>query len=230
MVRVRLSANHANGPLIDPRHHATLQALSKARLCVLGGFTISPYDGLPQSNGTLLLIGPDEPAFWPDFIRSSEYNDGHPDPMDRWSKRVLSRIAIDNSAAAIFPSDGPPFHPFYSWALRSGHAWKSPIGLLVHEQAGLFVSYRGALLVPWQVQMPIATPPCTACATKPCQTTCPVGAFANDSYDVPTCKSYLTTPEGRTCMTQGCAARRACPVGQDRRVTDQSAFHMDAFL
>ncbi|KJZ19474.1 ferredoxin [Loktanella sp. S4079] len=207
-----------------------IDALSQAHLTLLGGFAINAQDDLPINCGSVLLIGPDEPRFWPEFIRSAEYQDGAPDPMDRWSKRQLNRIAVIHNGHAIFPSDGPPFAPFYSWALRTGLAWASPIGLLVHAQAGLFVSFRGALAVPWDVEFDSIQSPCSSCATKPCQSSCPVGAFSKDGYDVAICKNHLTTPAGLDCMTQGCAARRACPIGQDRRIPDQSAFHMDAFI
>jgi len=44
------------------------------------------------------------------------------------------------------------------------------------------------------------------------------------------CKTYLATDAGKSCMTNGCAARRACPVGAKRRLPAQAAFHMEAFL
>jgi hypothetical protein len=41
----------------------------------------------------------------------------------------------------------------------------------------------------------------------------------------------LETKEGEDCMTLGCRARRACPVGREfTYVPDQAGFHMRAFL
>ena len=68
-----------------------------------------------------------------------------PDPVDRWSRRVIGRLACDLGAKALFPFGGPPYHPFYQWALRTGRAWESPVRLLVHDTQGLMVSFRGAL-------------------------------------------------------------------------------------
>ena len=211
--------------------HTGLQhALAGARLQVLGGFRVNANDRLPVQSGSLLLIGPDEPAFWPYFTTSPEYTDGQADPLDRWSRRTLDAIAATAGAVALYPFGGPPYQPFYQWALRSRRAWASPVGFLVHDRTGLFVSYRGALVVPWVVETNPGICPCDTCAEKPCQTTCPVGALTKDGYAVPTCKSYLRTSAGHTCMTMGCAVRRACPIGQDLRISAQSAFHMDAFL
>ncbi len=178
--------------------------------------------------GSILLISPEEPKFWGIFSRSPEYLDGRVNPMDRWSKRVLNALAIETDARALFPSDGPPFAPFYTWAVRSGRFWASPISFLVHEKAGLFTSFRGALLVDDTISVANTPKPCSTCAA-PCKTACPVNAFAN-GYDVDACKSHLATPEGADCMTQGCRARRACPVGAGKRLPSQAQFHMESFL
>lgn len=179
--------------------------------------------------GTLVLIGPDEPAFWPVFEASAEAQDGAADPLDRWSKRVLTDIAQGCDGTALFPFGGPPFQPFFTWALRTDRFWASPIGFLVHDTAGLFVSFRGAILLPDALPHAAGVQPCTTCAGAPCKTACPVGAF-DAGYDVAACKSHLATPAGQDCMTTGCRARRACPVGQGHRLPAQAAFHMKAFL
>ncbi|PUB14179.1 ferredoxin [Yoonia sediminilitoris] len=194
----------------------------------LGSFAVTPTDGLPAETGSLLLIGPDEPNFWVSFCQSSEYAGGGPDALDRWSRRHLDRIASEYQGHALYPFGGPPYQPFHTWALRTGQFWASPIGFLVHAQVGLFVSFRGALLV--QAEMPAArgTKPCDSCSDMPCLSACPVDAFA-DGYDVAACKSHLRVPEN-SCMTAGCLARHACPVGKGRRLPEQAAFHMKAFL
>jgi len=177
----------------------------------------------------LLLLGPKEPGFWPHFTESSEYQDQGPDPLDRWSKRVIEELAQTFDAEAFFPFGGPPFQPFIAWAQRSGRAWQSPAGPLVHDTAGMMVSYRGAIALPGKIDLPKPSiNPCTNCS-KPCLTACPVNALsAKSGYDLKACHSYLDTlPD---CMTQGCAARRACPVSQNyARLPEQSAFHMRSF-
>lgn len=209
-----------------------LEAEARARhLAILGGFHPGPDDLTLDGCATLLLLGPDEPEFWPAFTASPEWQDGAPDPMDRWSERVIGSWARSMQAQALFPFGGPPYLPFFTWATRSGRIHASPIMLLVHDRAGLFVSFRGALAMPEGIDLPAAPPsPCVSCARQPCRTACPVGAFDSAGYDVSSCRSYLVEDPDQDCMTQGCAARRACPLSQNHpRLAAQSAYHMARF-
>ena len=82
--------------------------------------------------------------FWDILTTAPEFS--APDhPVDRWSARVITALAEQVRARAIFPFGGPPYAPFPDWARRSGRAWNSPVGMLVHDTAGLLLSYRGAL-------------------------------------------------------------------------------------
>ena len=168
----------------------------------------------PEDGGTLILFGPDEPAFWPRFKASEEFGDGLEDPLDRWSKREIGGLADQFDAKAVYPSDGPPYPPFLQWALESGRCWSSPVHLLVHDTAGLFLSFRGALRFTELLELPKSSgrSPCSYCL-GPCISACPVGAFASGEYDVAACKSHIETPAGNDCY-QGCKVRRACPVSE----------------
>ncbi len=200
-------------------------------LSVLGGFLVTPEDGLPADRGTLLLLGPAGAGFWPHLTVQPEWQDGSPDPVDRWSRRVIGRMACDLGAKAYFPFGGPPFRPFYSWALRTGRIHASPVRFLVHDSAGLMVSFRGALALQERLALPLAPPaPCATCLDRPCLTACPPRALTEAGYDVPSCHDFLETRAGRDCMDRGCAVRRACPVSVTHaRVENQSAYHMQQF-
>lgn len=202
--------------------------LSAHGLQALGHCATVPTDNL-QHGGTLVLIGPQEPAFWPIFSQSAEYRDQQKDPLDRWSLRVIGDLAEKHGAIALFPFGGPPFQPVFTWALRTGRFWSSPIGFLVHDVAGLFVSFRGVLLLDDAVAPTQGQNPCITCTQKPCIPACPVNAF-HDGYDVVSCKSHLRTAQGTDCMSQGCRSRRACPIGQGNRMPAQATHHMKAFL
>ncbi|MCT4555948.1 MAG: ferredoxin [Pelagimonas sp.] len=197
-----------------------------------GALSPQTLDGLPGDTQTVLLLGPDEPRFWPIFSSSEEFADGAPDPLDRWSKRVLGELATAWGGSAIFPSDGPPYPPFLHWARDSGESWDSPVGLMVHKDAGLFISYRGAIALPEQIALPQpAQPPCPSCAA-PCLTSCPVDALnASKSYDVDACKTHMRSAAGAACR-EGCLVRLACPAKapEFERLPVQSAFHNAAFL
>ena len=194
-------------------------------LLVAGVAPLLPEDGLAGRFRSVDLLAPDEPGFWPLFSASPELADGDPHPLDRWSRRVVGHIACRLGTKAVFPFGGPPWRPFTAWARRSGRAWPSPVGLLVHDSLGLWISFRGAILLEEEAPPATSPRPCDACPA-PCLSACPVGALSGAGYDLASCHAFLDT--GPDCL-QGCHVRRACPVGAGRRLPQQSAFHMKAF-
>lgn len=195
---------------------------------IFGTLAAEPADGL--GDGTIALLGPGEPGFWTHVNATPEFADGQRDPLDRWSSRVIGDIAGELGAEALFPF-GSPRRPFFSWALRSGRAWQSPVVLLVHDRAGLMVSYRGAIFLREpHVAAPPRTSPCDTCADKPCLSACPARALTGDGYDVEACHAFLDTADGAENLSRGCAVRRACPVSENYgRSEKQSSFHMGYF-
>lgn len=203
--------------------------LAAHRLEILGSFVPRPEDGLPDWAASVIMLGPAEPGFWAHVTSEAEWQDGRPDPIDRWSRRVIGRLACELSGKAYFPFGGPPYHPFYAWALRTGQVWDSPVRLLVHARQGLMVSFRGAIALRERITLPPAGRPCDAC-DAPCLTACPAGVLSPEGYDVPACRAYIGSPAGAECMTGGCLVRRACPVSRTyARMPEQSAYHMGQF-
>lgn len=203
-------------------------ACQAQQLDIFGAFHPDPIDDAPGACKTLLLLGPHEPGFWSALTDSPEW--GESDPVDRWSESVVTELAKALDGEALYPFGGPPYQPFIRWAQRSGAAWASPVTILVQAQAGLMVSYRGAVALDTHIELPPSPlRPCDTCE-KPCLTACPVGALDATGYDVAACHAYLDTAEGGECLTKGCAVRRACPVSQSYgRIPEQSAYHMSVF-
>jgi hypothetical protein len=197
-------------------------------LAVLGGFACDGDVALPAGTRTVLMLGPAEPGFWAHLKSQPEW--GGPDPVDRWSRRTIGRMACDLGAKALFPFGGPPYHPFYQWALRTGRVWDSPVRLLVQAEQGLMVSFRGVLALKEEVEVPApADCPCDTCP-KPCLTACPAEALTGAGYNLPTCHAFLDTSAGSDCMNLGCTVRRACPLSAAyARLPEHSAYHMGQF-
>ena len=135
---------------------------------------------------------------------------------------------------AVFPFDGPPWHPFQRWAVRAEPGLRaSPLGMLIHPVFGLWHAYRAALLLAEALPLPEPTPlehPCERCADRPCLNACPAGALASGAYDVPRCRSYLRADPEASCHKVGCLARHACPVGREWvQEPAQAAHHTAAF-
>lgn len=202
-------------------------------LSVLGGFATLPEHGAANGIASIAMLGLSKEG-WEVFAASPEALDGDEDPMDRWSQRVLTALAKEVDATPLFPFGEPPYQPFLRWAAATGKIWPSPIGMSIHAERGLWMSFRGALgFSEVRDDLVVATKecPCETCADKPCLTACPVSAFNDGVYDVPTCVSHIDTPEGANCLGQGCQARHACPIGQDWAPEPaQATFHMGAYL
>ncbi|MEM9795436.1 MAG: ferredoxin [Pseudomonadota bacterium] len=200
-------------------YDALAQQAAARALTLLGGF----HDGSPADGMTTLLLGPDPRHFWAALTASPEW--GGPDPVDRWSERVLIEWAAHIGAEPRFPF-GTPHQPFVSWMQRTGRCHLSPAHLLVHDAQGLMVSVRGALILPGIIALPPTPPsPCVGCAA-PCLTACPVGAISAKGYDLAACHAHLSGPND--CLSLGCAVRRICPASPARPEA-QSAHHMAYF-
>jgi hypothetical protein len=213
---------------------AIRESVAASGLAWRGAFHPGAGDLAPPGTGTLVLVGFIGRHEWPAFSGSAEASDGMPDPLDRWSRRVVGALADELGAAALFPFGGPPYLPFQRWAMKAEPVRPSPLGILIHPDWGLWHAYRGALAFAERVDLPepdMRPGPCDTCLGKPCLGACPVNAFTAASFDVPACVSHISTPAGADCIITGCRARLACPVGpQYRHVPAQAEFHQRAFL
>jgi hypothetical protein len=219
---------------------ASIERLAIAHgLHLRGGFHPTAEDIVPaladgRMPATLVLVGNVGSSLWPTFSGSVEARDGAPDPLNRWTQRVVSGIAREVGAMPLFPFGGPPYLPFQRWAMRTEAVAPSPLGILIHPDYGLWHAYRGALAFAERLALPPRAErprPCDSCASRPCLSACPVSAFTEKGYDVPACAAHIGGPAGGPCMGGGCLARRACPVGPAYGYgTAQARFHMAAFL
>lgn len=227
------------------------QALAACGLRARGGFRPGAEEAVPDESGapaaTLVLVGAVGAGHWPAFSRAPEFHDGRPDPLDRWSRRLLEALADAWRARPLFPFEGPPYWPFQRWAARAEPVHASPLGLLIHPRWGLWHSYRGALAFGRTLdglpERGDAPSPCASCAARPCLSACPAEAFSADPrfdaafdprpgprYDTRRCGAHLAGPAGGACLTAACLARAACPVGAGHRYGSAAArFHLEAF-
>ena len=204
------------------------QSLANYGLATLGWFRSD--DGKAG-----LLLGNRGGGMWPAFRASGLMDDGAPDPLNRWTRRVLDPLAGELGCEVRYPF-GEPVWPFLSWAQKATGAQPSPLFMLIDRQVGLWWALRGALMFE-DVKVAAASTqteqeaPCVTCATKPCLTACPVDAFSESDYNVAACRAHVASAEGEMCRTQGCLARRACPIGKGFQYSaEQQAFHMAQFL
>jgi hypothetical protein len=233
-----------------PYHASTVLDLDQLRrraalrgLAVRGAFhpesgELGVLPGVP-GRGTVVLLRFTGGEQWSAFQESVEMRDGLPHPLDRWSRRLIGRLASELGAADVYPSGSPASPlPFQRLARRGEPVYPSPIGILIHETYGLWHAYRGALLLREKIPLPPASSssprqgsPCERCRDRPCLSACPVHAFKDATLQVEVCVGHVLSAAGTECRENGCLARRACPVGpQFRYAAQQARFHMSAFL
>jgi hypothetical protein len=209
------------------------EAVEPTGMVARGGFNLDPretLDGFPSAR-SVAIVGNIGGAMWPHFRAADP---GGSDPLDTWTRSVLAPIASALGAVFTHPSDRP-YQPFQRWAQRADDVWQSPIGLLIHAQHGLWHAYRGAFLFPFQLDGLRPTGqsemPCITCVDQPCLHTCPVDAFTANGYDAGACRGHVRSGLAPRCADDGCAARRACPIGTSNMYgSDQMEFHMRAFV
>jgi hypothetical protein len=181
-----------------------------------------------------VTVGNAGPAMWRAFDARARPAGGEgPHPLDAWTRDAIAPIAARLGAFAVYPFDGPPWPPVQALALRSGAFHRSPLGLTIHAEFGLWHGFRAILCFAdapagGAAGAAAGGSPCASCRGRPCLTACPVGAFDGAGYDVAACRAHLAGDPD--CMSDGCRARRACPVGAAwRHAPAQAAFHMRAF-
>jgi len=229
----------------SPNNLSRLEAeLARHGLSVLGGLSLTETlcaKGEESFAGrAAILIGNTGHRMWPYILKSPEYSDGQSDPMNRWTRRVVSKLTQHVDGDARYPFN-IPYWPFQRIALATGNMHSSPLGILIHPEYGLWHAFRAVIIVSpnsglsadieemiHQTQKVIH--PCDTCAEKPCLNTCPVSAFDGVSLDREACFKYLDDGREPDCMNVGCAARNACPVGQDYKYENtQVRFHMRSY-
>lgn len=211
--------------------HPITTAIRRAAFVPLGWFEPAPSDAVPHDARFVILIGNAGPDMFRRFARERAPST---ETMDDWTEHAVGHLARNLDAIAVYPFRMDPPYPFLTWARRAGAGHVSPLGLNIHPIYGLWHAYRAALLFPVAFDLPKQAnnpSPCDGCAARPCLTACPVSAFDGSRYDVSACAGHTATPLGSDCMSRGCLARHACPVGQTYAYEPpQAQFHMQAFL
>lgn len=222
------------------------RSLSAHGLFVRGGFHPVPEDGVRDlADGrkarTAVLIGNAGGALWRAYSHAraadaqgdAQAFDSH-HPMDRWMRPLIEAAAREVGAEPVFPNDGPPFVPILDWAQRAEPVYRSPIGIMIHPDFGLWHVYRAVLLFAGHLDVPPSDDrpsPCETCTARPCLKVCPVDAFEPGRFAAARCADHVEGSSGASCRERGCLARRACPVGVDLRYPPEAqAFHTAAMV
>ena len=132
---------------------------------------------LPKVDGrdasSLVVIGNVGGEMWPHFRRDDPHGRPDDNALDRWTRALLAPIAERFGAVYLHPSD-EPFWPVQRWAIAADVVERSPIGLLIHPDFGLWHAYRGIFVVADDVSRKVPGTmrdgggACVACVGQPC--------------------------------------------------------------
>ena len=188
---------------------------------------------LAGAAGTL-IVGSGGPTFFDRFEGGPEASDGAPNPLDRYTKRVITRAvgaALEPGGVAHvvhFPFGVRPLIPFQRLGRAAGLGGPGPLGLQIHPTFGPWWAYRALIVL--DRPLPAAAPPGDGCAgcDAPCVAACPAGAVARGGFDIVACQARRLVAE--PCRLS-CVARITCVRGPEHRYRDEElAFHMRASM
>lgn len=194
--------------------HALVDALAAHGLSLRGSWAVTPADpllslpALPNGRAAsrVWMVGVIGSAFWPHFKASSFYSDGLSDPLDRWSRAIGEELAAHFGGVALYPFDGPPYHPFQQWADRAEPTQASAMLLRIHPEHGLWHAYRFVLALPALQAEPAVH---SAAPDTPQANTAPEHAAPALSAVSAT---WHSLPGGLCASCSGQPCLQACPV------------------
>lgn len=204
-----------------------------------------------------VVLGDGGGDFFARFRAAPEATDGAPDPINRYTARVVRALVAEVAVGltARFPFDVPPagpaeprppagsaeplpaarpagpsgpLLPLQRIGMAAGLPPGGPLGLQIHPRFGPWWAYRALVLC--DRPLPEAQPlasSCTGCPA-PCVSACPGGAVAPGGFAVGRCGAHRLV---HAPCADNCSARRACVVGREHAYGDaQLGFFMAASL
>lgn len=212
----------------------------------------------------VLVVGNSGPGFWqhlvacrsgdvPQATDSTDIYTGLSDhPVDQYALNstqvALQRLFAAPDYRVLFPDQtSGAMIPLQQLGVMIGWHHRSPLGIGIHPQKGLWFAYRAVVVVPAErafldsLDKPASaihntaggqglSATCRECRGQPCISDCPAGALsAAAPPDMVKCIAYRSQ-QGSPCAAT-CIARMACPVGTGSRYSEtQIAYHYEYSL
>lgn len=213
-----------------------IQVLASKGLNIFGSIEVSSLpeelrDELPlpiENMGHLCLIGSGGPLMWTN-IKAPHNHESN--PVDTYVETCVNDFAksvFGETAPVILYPRSDLIFPLQQLGRLMGLAKKTPLGIDLHQQFGLWFAYRSLL---WSIEdLPLVQPtqwasPCDTCADKPCISSCPAQAVTAEGFKGKNCAQHRMI-SGSSCADK-CFSRLACPYQANQRYTDeQLRYHM----
>lgn len=170
----------------------------------------------------LVVLASAGPLLWDRLTEAELTGD---DPVDDFSLTSAREFALDyledGDIHVLYPSALPI--PLQRIGEHLGFAHRSPLGLGIHGQFGLWFAFRVLFLT--RVEIPATSiersaSPCLTCVEPPCVSACPADAVHHDApFDLTACVGERLST-GSNCRSR-CFSRLACPIGEAWRYGDE---------
>ena len=189
---------------------------------------------LPANWTAAVLVGSTGGAMWTSITTRGFLERDH--PVDEHATEGIEAFVADvrrtgRRAERVWPQTpgtmevGPL--PITKIGEAAGWGRRSPLGIGIHPRHGLWIGYRGLVLVDgaWKRRVePEAPHPCDQCTERLCVTTCPAAAIGlTKGIRADPCFIERLRPEA--ACASSCLSRLACPVGDGRYPSAQLAHH-----
>ncbi len=210
---------HPPNQLLDPEWEARRRALAAVGLDTGGGADGAAWQHVLPGCRSVVVVASSGRALWNAFVADlrahPEHLTGEAHPLDAFVVRSLARLDPEPDPERRWvrcAAEPEMFVDFRPLAADAGLGWTSRVGLLLHPEAGLWISLRAACFTIEALPVSralVGEGPCGDCPA-PCEPACPGGAVGDDGWSVAACARFHQ--ESRGCHGR-CDARLACPVG-----------------
>lgn len=178
----------------------------------------------------LVLLGHAGKSFWSVLKNEDKSLFDREAPIDLFSHQVVEQTVRsywgDVLIEALYPGDSSI--PLQQLGKMAGWHHKSPMGVGINEEYGLWFAYRALFLIDAPLPLrrkPSGISPCENCLDKFCITACPAAALdCSKDPEINRCSQFRVKKDS-PCQDR-CLARESCPVALDQRYSrEQISYH-----
>jgi len=207
-----------------------IQKLTEFGLNCVGIAGGENYQDILPGCQSVVIFGSSGSQLWDNFY---QYCKQHPKflsqnehPFDRYVQLKLNETIVNSKNEDLWircSATDSRTVDFRKIALDAGMGWRSPTGILLSPEHGLWMGLRLACfskekLSPTQLT---GEPICHSC-DKPCISSCPAGAITEAGWNYQKCSDYHR--QSNECH-QGCIARVVCPIGKEHQSPPLARFY-----
>ena len=199
------------------------QQLIHTGLNVWGVADGQEYQHILPNCQSVVVIANGGRAMWPIFLQYLQedpirFTDSQ-HPLDDFIAAQINRVDPNPPPSRRWircAETEKQFIDFRPLAIAASLGHHSHLGMIIHQQYGLWLSLRAAILTTEHIPQSLLSSidnPCTSCP-KYCAQSCPGEAFSNDGWHSTTCANFHQ--QSHLCNNR-CQSRLSCPIATEHQ-------------